>query len=180
MLFPASCPTPLSRSHWGMQVAKSGSCGWENWTGRGRVKWSWLAVWIHRSRGLVSFSLQLLYRLYWGRWHERDSTQGEIKHTQTGQSPSGSHFPWKDTPGCHDLKPLVLVIQSPFLLHNNWNALFILHLKKFFLCHTSESPATTFPKEILQLWRWRGYFPSYSPFNTSFSILNMFIPCLYR
>lgn len=72
ILFSASCPTPLSSSHWGMQAAKSSSCGWENWTGKGRGKWSWLAVWTHHSRGLVSFSLQLLYReVTWKRFNSR-------------------------------------------------------------------------------------------------------------
>lgn len=115
MLYSASCPTPLSSSHLGIKAAKSSSCDWKNWAGRGRMKWSWLAVWIHHSRGLVSFSLQLLYRLYWERWHGRDLTQADIKHTLTNWSKSiWISFSLERHSWCQDLKPLVVFIQFHF------------------------------------------------------------------
>lgn len=64
------------------------------------------------SQELVSFILQP-HRHFWGRWHGRDLIQGEIKHTLTNWSrPIWISFFLERHFGCHELKPMVLFIQS--------------------------------------------------------------------
>lgn len=89
----------------------------EGWTGRGRTKWSWSAVWIHPSRLLVSFSLQPHRHL--AEVTRKRLTQGEIKHTLANWlRPIWSsfflerHFGWIQTNGSfHSV--------WQFLLHHN-------------------------------------------------------------
>ena len=149
---------------------------------KGQSEMKWLAVWICLSRELVSFSLQP-HRLYWRRWHGRDLTQGEIKHTVTNWSRpiwisfSSERHLWMLRMKTGDSLHPISVNFSCTITGMPSSTAFpkVLPLPSFKISWT------TFPQEIFpQLWSSRIHLSSYSTFDIPVFILNRLILFLYR